>query len=174
MEVGTIHLLRETAVEFFWHSGGLITHIEHRLWLRPWCYQVALSSVRTAGGLPGRHSPCLKTMLGLSWHIPDCPSLVHGESHTEFECTLSRYVLGYAHMALGKVSCQEKMLVPGATELHWISMAEALRKTPLRGSGLSAKVFLQSHRHILPEHLAPRILYQLIKHSAKWYCLEAP
>lgn len=38
--------------------------------------------------------------------------------------------------ALGVVSCQGKVLAPSAMELYWISMAEALQKTPPKVSGL--------------------------------------
>lgn len=52
--------------------------------------RMALSSIWTAEGLPRReHSPCPKTMLSLSWHLPDCPNMVNWENQIEFECTLN-------------------------------------------------------------------------------------
>lgn len=64
---------------------------------------------------------------------------------------------------------------PSTMALHGVSIATALWQTLLKENGLH-RVFLQSHtsRHVLPECLASRILYQLVKPSANFCCLEAP
>lgn len=68
----------------------------------------------------------------------------------------------YTHRALGQGLCQDKVQAPSALELYWISTAKASLKTPLQGSG-HCQGFPVSHGRILPGHLAPRFLYQLVK-----------